>query len=61
LGEIIGSFKPGKEAIGLGRTIEGDWIFITIDDISGWVSAELVEILLPVESLPTLIPPKLAP
>lgn len=60
-GEIIGSFKSGKEALGMGRTTGGDWIYITIDNTSGWVSAELVEILLPVESLPTLIPQKLAP
>jgi LPXTG-site transpeptidase (sortase) family protein len=56
-GEIIGSFKAGDEASGLGRTDSGDWIYIDYMDTLGWVSAELVEILSPVESLPTMIPP----
>lgn len=53
-GEIIGSFKAGDEASGLGRTEEGGWIYISYEDLEGWVSADLVQILSPVESLPEL-------
>ena len=60
-GKIIDSFKPGDEANGVGRIPDGTWIFIEYGDIKGWVSSELVEILLPVESLPTLVAPKQAP
>ena len=55
-GEIIDSFKAGDEASGLGRTVTGDWIYISYRNTLGWVSAELVQILSPVESLPTMIP-----
>ena len=46
-GKIIESFKAGDEANGLGRTSDSTWIFIEYEDFKGWVSAELVEILLP--------------
>lgn len=59
--EIQGSFKAGDEASGLGRTTDGTWIFIRYGEIEGWVDAELVQILTPVESLPTIIAPKTAP
>lgn len=60
-GEIVDSFKPGDEANGVGRTPDGTWIFIEYGDTNGWVPSELVEILLQVESLPTLVSPKQAP
>jgi LPXTG-site transpeptidase (sortase) family protein len=60
-GKIIGSFKPGNEASGMGRTDKGDWIYIEYEDLKGWVSAELVQILSPVESLPTMVAPEAAP
>ena len=53
--KIVESFKPGDEATGLSRTGDGNWILIEYKDTQGWVSAELVEILLPVESLPTAV------
>jgi LPXTG-site transpeptidase (sortase) family protein len=52
--DILGSFKAGHEATGLGRTEDGDWILIEYQDLQGWVSAELVQIMLPVDSLPTI-------
>ncbi|BBB49641.1 sortase domain-containing protein [Pelolinea submarina] len=54
-GKIVESFKAGDEATGLSRTEDGDWILIEYKDKQGWVSAELVEILLPVKSLPTAV------
>jgi sortase A len=57
-GEIIGSFKAGDEAKGLGRTEDGTWIFINYDEVEGWVSADLVQILSPVESMPELETPE---
>jgi LPXTG-site transpeptidase (sortase) family protein len=60
-GEIVDSFKPGDEANGIGRISDGTWIFIEYGDTKGWVSSELVQILLPVESLPTLVAPIQAP
>ena len=48
-GKIIASFKAGDEANGLGRTSDSTWIFIEYEDTKGWVSAELVEILLPID------------
>ena len=60
-GKIIESFKAGDEATGLSRTEDGTWILIEYKDTQGWVSADLVEILLPVDSLPTAIPPTLTP
>jgi len=59
--DILGSFKAGHEARGLGRTQDGDWIYIEYGDMQGWVSAELVEILLPVDSLPTMAAPTAVP
>ncbi len=60
-GNILGSFKPGHEATGLGRTADGKWIFIDYHGLKGWVSADLVQILLPVNSLPTIAVPTAAP
>ena len=60
-GNIIESFKAGDEANGLGRTSDSTWIFIEYGDVKGWVSAELVEILLPTDSLPTMVAPKQSP
>ena len=60
-GKVLDSFKPGDEANGIGRIPDGTWIFIEYGDTKGWVSSELVEILLPVESLPTLVAPKEVP
>lgn len=59
--EIIESFKAGDEANGISRTEDGDWIMIEYKDSRGWVAAELVEILLPVDSLPTAIVPTATP
>jgi LPXTG-site transpeptidase (sortase) family protein len=58
---ILGSFKAGDEATGLGRVTEGTWIYIEYKGLEGWVDAELVQVLTPVESLPTIIAPKTAP
>jgi LPXTG-site transpeptidase (sortase) family protein len=58
---ILGSFKAGDEANGLGRVSDGTWIYIEYKGIKGWVDAELVQILTPVESLPTIVAPKTAP
>ena len=60
-GKIIESFKAGDEATGLSRTGDGTWILIEYKDVQGWVSSDLVEILLPVDSLPTAIAPTLTP
>jgi len=60
-GKIVASFKAGDEATGLSRTEDGSWILIEYQDTQGWVSADLVEILLPVDSLPTAIAPTLTP
>ena len=60
-GKIIESFKAGDEANGLGRTSDSTWIFIEYGNAKGWVSAELVEILLPADSLPTMVAPKTSP
>ena len=59
--KIVGSFKAGNEANGLGRTTDGTWIYIKYEELEGWVDAELVQILTPVESLPTIVAPKTAP
>jgi LPXTG-site transpeptidase (sortase) family protein len=56
-GKIIESFKAGDEANGIGRISDGSWIFIDYDGTKGWVSSDLVEILMPVGSLPTLVAP----
>ena len=55
-GEIIGSLKSNHIAAGLGRTALGDWVLIKTDETSGWVSADLVEIRVPIEFLPTMRP-----
>jgi LPXTG-site transpeptidase (sortase) family protein len=55
-GEIIGSLKSNHTAAGLGRTALGDWVLIKTDETSGWVSADLVEIRVPIEFLPTMLP-----
>jgi hypothetical protein len=60
-GKIIDSFKPGDEANGIERISDGTWIFVDYDGTKGWVSSDFVEILLPVDSLPTMVAPKLAP
>jgi LPXTG-site transpeptidase (sortase) family protein len=56
-GVIVGSFKAGDEANGLGRTSDGMWIHLEYNNIIGWVSSDLVEILLPANSLPTTVAP----
>ncbi len=56
-GKIIASFKAGDKATGLSRTEDGNWILIEYQERQGWVSSDLVEILLPVDSLPTAIAP----
>jgi hypothetical protein len=53
---IVSSLKAGGEADGLGRTGDNGWIYIHYNDLEGWVSADLVQILLPVDSLPTVAP-----
>lgn len=58
---ILSSFKAGEEASGVGRMTDGTWIYIEYKGIRGWVDAELVQVLTPVESLPTIIAPKTAP
>ena len=60
-GKIIASFKAGDEANGSGRTSDNAWIFIEYEDFNGWVSAELVEILLSIDTLPTIVAPKQSP
>jgi LPXTG-site transpeptidase (sortase) family protein len=60
-GKIIESFKAGDQANGLGRTSDSTWIFIEYKEIKGWVSAELVEISLPTDSLPTVVAPMQSP
>lgn len=60
-GEILGAFKAGDEAAGLGRTADGTWIYISYKEVLGWVDAELVQILTQVEFLPTIITPNSAP
>jgi LPXTG-site transpeptidase (sortase) family protein len=60
-GNIIESFKSGDEANGMGRTTDSSWIFIDYKGSKGWVSAELVEVAQPIDSLPTMIAPKLSP
>jgi len=60
-GEILGKLASGKSASGIGRTADGSWIFIKMDDISGWVSAELVEIRIPSDVLPTIMSTSPAP
>jgi LPXTG-site transpeptidase (sortase) family protein len=59
--KIIESFKAGDEASGFSRTEDGNWLLIEYQNTQGWVSADLVEILLPVESLPTVIIPTPTP
>jgi LPXTG-site transpeptidase (sortase) family protein len=59
--EILGSLKAGDEAKGVGRVTDGSWIYIEYNGVEGWVDAELVQVLTPVESLPTIIAPKTAP
>lgn len=58
---ILGSFKAGDEASGVGRATDATWIYIDYKGVRGWVDAELVQVLTPVESLPTIIAPKIAP
>ncbi len=58
---ILGSFKAGDEANGLGRVPDNTWIFIEYKGIKGWVDVELVQVLTPVEALPTIVAPKIAP
>jgi|GEM_PF-1029086 len=58
---ILGSFKAGDEAKGIGRVSEGNWIFIEYKGIEGWVDAELVQSLNPINTLPTIVAPKTAP
>ena len=60
-GEIIGSLKSNHTASGLGRTALGDWVLIKTEETSGWVSADLVEIRVPIEFLPTTRPTITAP
>jgi len=57
-GKLIESFRTGDEANGLGRTSDNSWIYIEYEDAKGWVSAELVEILQPIDSLPTMVTPE---
>lgn len=59
--EIVGKLKKTDVAVGLGRTVDGDWIFIKMNGISGWVSADLVEIRIPTQLLPTLISTQISP
>jgi len=58
---ILGSFKAGNEARGIGRNTDGSWIYIENNGVEGWVDAELVQVLTPVNSLPTIIVPETAP
>ena len=60
-GKIIASFKADEEANGIGRTSDSLWILIEYEGTKGWVSAELVESLLPIESLPDMIAPIQSP
>lgn len=60
-GEIVGSLKAGDEANGLGRSDNGEWIYVNYNTIKGWVSAEVVQILSTVESLPTIGLPTATP
>jgi LPXTG-site transpeptidase (sortase) family protein len=60
-GEIIESFKAGDEANGLGRTTDSTWVFIKYGGSKGWISAKLVESLLPIESLPNMTAPIQSP
>lgn len=60
-GKIIASLKAGDESNGIGRTSDSSWIFIEYGDLNGWVLAELVEILLPINTLPIKIAPNQLP
>lgn len=59
--KILGSFKSGNEAAGIGRTEDGTWVFINFQDISGWVDAELVQIFAPVQAMPIFSPEESRP
>jgi hypothetical protein len=50
--EIVASFEPGMQALGLARNETGDWIQINLDGVIGWVFAETITASAPVEDLP---------
>jgi LPXTG-site transpeptidase (sortase) family protein len=50
--KILGTFLKGDDANAISRTESADWLYITYGNIEGWVDAELVEMLTPVDNLP---------
>jgi len=57
---IIAYLQPEESAIAVGRTESSDWIAILLPDIEepsiGWVYAEVVDLNVPIETLPTPAP-----
>ena len=51
---IIGSLQSGEVITGYGRDTTGMWIMVKINAAYGWISAEMVEINPPFESIPEI-------
>ena len=49
---IAAKLEPGFTAEGISRTETSDWIQITLEDITGWVSADVVSLNVPIDEIP---------
>jgi hypothetical protein len=52
--EVVASLEKGTKAEVIGRTDASDWLQVKLNGITGWVSAELVVINIPIDQLPVV-------
>jgi hypothetical protein len=49
---IVAKLEPGFTAEGIARTETSDWIQITLGDVTGWVSTDVVSLNAPIDEIP---------
>jgi uncharacterized protein YraI len=52
--EIVTSIEKGAQAEVIGRNEASDWLQVKLNDVTGWVFAEMVTINIPVDQLPVV-------
>ena len=49
--KIVSSLEPGVKAMVVGRTEKGDWIFVNVLEIYGWIDSEMVTLNVDIEKV----------
>jgi len=51
-GAIIGAFRQGDVLPGFGKSADGQWILVNLNNQFGWVNTSLVELNMPIDAIP---------